>query len=842
MATISVIALWDSVQTEQGGFTAGTVSVSIPGPNVVSSNTAVSGFTAYYLLRVSPDGTHVDHVDPATLGIGGTSPVLSVNGKSGAVVLTAADVGADASGAASTAVANHVAASDPHHQYALTASLGGAAYQSTSAFDTSGAATTAVANHVDAADPHTQYLKNATAASTYSPLVSPTLTGTPAAPTAAPGASTTQIATTQFVSIAISAIPAANITAGTFSGAYVFAAPPRLTVGPTSAPVVLRSSAYSDTVRPGDVLKYERGPTTGVVLVRDGINSFEFNPDNGFYNTTFNRMTLTTLSLSGVVAQMDGYAGIDGVTTGWHLTQYTGIYMCFGAKDYQGWGYSSTNTKRRLAGSVSTFIVNTDATYRGQRQHYAQDATGSRNTFREYTDGSRGYVTQTVQTTAPADADLNASEFAFYTDGTGLFAKLKNAASTVYTINLAGGGGGGPGTTFSGPINYPVATPGGWWVNPRDFGGYGDGVHDDTAAIVAALASANGDKVKLPAGDYLLSSSQITLPVGVSLEGTFNGTISHPGYRDGPPLPTGGGSRFVIGQTSVSPFRTNHDAYIKGFTFYDPTQTQTTAPVARPPAILVRGVNSGVISVELLNIYWGISIENTDGTSAGLTQRTKIWDVTGQPLYRGITMGLGNENAGGSYTGILDVPEIKFMFNPWWSYPQPGTPMAGSPDQFNWMLGNAVAVDVGDVDEAYFFNCFAFGYGIGARFQTFNRGAYGAWTNGGFDTCTRCVQVLGTNYPGIAFNGTSFGEPSGVTNGGIAVSGGVVLVNGGRFFNQNPAAVITGGATSLTGCNFGTAGGTHVIQTGGSINVVGGMAKGGLTTSGTVSTTGVMNY
>ena len=189
-------------------------------------------------------------------------------------------------------------------------------------------------------------------------------------------------------------------------------------------------------------------------------------------------------------------------------------------------------------------------------------------------------------------------------------------------------------------------------MNPRDFGGYGDGVHDDTAAIVAALASANGDKVKLPAGDYLLSSSQITLPVGVSLEGTFNGTISHPGYRDGPPLPTGGGSRFVIGQTSVSPFRTNHDAYIKGFTFYDPTQTQTTAPVARPPAILVRGVNSGVISVELLNIYWGISIENTDGTSAGLTQRTKIWDVTGQPLYRGIITGLGTK-CRGSYTGIL---------------------------------------------------------------------------------------------------------------------------------------------------------------------------------------------
>jgi hypothetical protein len=47
------------------------------------------------------------------------------------------------------------------------------------------------------------YLKTSTAASTYAPLASPTFTGTPAAPTATAGTSTTQVATTAFVATAI---------------------------------------------------------------------------------------------------------------------------------------------------------------------------------------------------------------------------------------------------------------------------------------------------------------------------------------------------------------------------------------------------------------------------------------------------------------------------------------------------------------------------------------------------------------------------------------------------------------------------------------------------------------
>ena len=74
--------------------------------------------------------------------------------------------------------------------------------------------------------------------------------------------------------------------------------------------------------------------------------------------------------------------------------------------------------------------------------------------------------------------------------------------------------------------------------------------------------------------------------------------------------------------------------------------------------------------------------------------------------------------------GHFDVPEIKFMLN-LVVLPQPGTLMAAAQIS-STDAGNAVALDVGDADEAYFFNCFAFGYGIGARFQKFSRGCYGA--------------------------------------------------------------------------------------------------------------------
>jgi hypothetical protein len=55
------------------------------------------------------------------------------------------------------------------------------------------------------------YLLTATAASTYAPLASPTLTGVPAAPTAAADTNTTQIATTAYVQTELGALSSTSI-------------------------------------------------------------------------------------------------------------------------------------------------------------------------------------------------------------------------------------------------------------------------------------------------------------------------------------------------------------------------------------------------------------------------------------------------------------------------------------------------------------------------------------------------------------------------------------------------------------------------------------------------------
>jgi hypothetical protein len=104
-----------------------------PSTGTVSINTTgfTSGRTRLYQVVVGAS-TVSSYTDLRTLGGGGSGgTVKSVNTKTpdsaGNVTLAAADVGADASGAASSAVSAHVLASDPHAQY-LTQARGDARY------------------------------------------------------------------------------------------------------------------------------------------------------------------------------------------------------------------------------------------------------------------------------------------------------------------------------------------------------------------------------------------------------------------------------------------------------------------------------------------------------------------------------------------------------------------------------------------------------------------------------------------------------------------------------------------------------------------------------------------
>ena len=106
-----------------------------------------------------------------TLGLG--SAVDSVNGKTGIVVLSPEDLGADSAGAASAAITQHEAAADPHPQY-LTETEADAKYAPIGSGGTGGdpvgTAAALLAAHEADADPHPQYLTQSDGDALYQPI------------------------------------------------------------------------------------------------------------------------------------------------------------------------------------------------------------------------------------------------------------------------------------------------------------------------------------------------------------------------------------------------------------------------------------------------------------------------------------------------------------------------------------------------------------------------------------------------------------------------------------------------------------------------------------------------
>ncbi len=100
------------------------------------------------------------------------SAVDSVNGKTGVVVLSPEDLGAESAGAASTVIVQHEAAADPHPQY-LTETEANAKYaligSGGTGGDPAGTAAALLVAHEAAADPHPQYLTQSEGDTQYAP-------------------------------------------------------------------------------------------------------------------------------------------------------------------------------------------------------------------------------------------------------------------------------------------------------------------------------------------------------------------------------------------------------------------------------------------------------------------------------------------------------------------------------------------------------------------------------------------------------------------------------------------------------------------------------------------------
>lgn len=138
----------------------------------------VNGKTGASITLTTSDIAEGSNLYHTTARAAAAAPVQSVAGKTGAVTLVASDVGAEAAGAVASAITAHIADTDPHSQYTTTAEAAAAApVQSVNGktgavvithgdvgADQSGTATFQMTSHLAASNPHPQYTTAAQAA------------------------------------------------------------------------------------------------------------------------------------------------------------------------------------------------------------------------------------------------------------------------------------------------------------------------------------------------------------------------------------------------------------------------------------------------------------------------------------------------------------------------------------------------------------------------------------------------------------------------------------------------------------------------------------------------------
>lgn len=233
----------------------------------------------------------------------------------------------------------------------------------------------------------------------YAPLASPTFTGTPAAPTATAGTSTTQLATTQFVGNAISAISSGVISIGGVTGAILLNASDLAISSSTLQLAAARKTGCTVTVKTSGSGSYT--PPTGCtrleVILQGGSGGGGASGTAGWGTATAGGTTSFGTSLfqaTGSTAANQFTAGTPGAGSGGYLnltggTGQPGIALNsvpggsggvsrFGG---QGWG----GTQGGTAGSAAT--VNTGSGAGGGGAYTASGQSGAGSCAGGYCEG-----------------------------------------------------------------------------------------------------------------------------------------------------------------------------------------------------------------------------------------------------------------------------------------------------------------------------------------------------------------------------------------------------------------------------------------------------------------------
>ena len=181
--------------------------------------------------------------------------------------------------------------------------------------------------------------------------------------------------------------------------------------------------------------------------------------------------------------------------------------------------------------------------------------------------------------------------------------------------------------------NLYVATENPW-------GAYGDGIHDDSAAIQSALNAAGiggGGIVYLPAGKYHLTNT-LDVPGGVELRGAYE--LRHAtapgsdGHAKGTVLQPYAGQGTTNGPPAIA---LEANAGLVGMTISYESQNSTCLPF--PPAIQGRGANVYAIGVCCPNPYQYVDLDTYSCTNHYLDM------VDGWALLTGYTVGNGSSGS-----------------------------------------------------------------------------------------------------------------------------------------------------------------------------------------------------
>jgi hypothetical protein len=338
---------------------------------------------------------------------------------------------------------------------------------------------------------------------TYAPLASPALTGTPTASTATAGTNTTQLATTAFTTGAVSTETTraetaealkSPIASPTFTGKVTTPAL-QVTTGAGTANQVLTSDTSGNATW--------ANPTTGSTTLAGDTDVSITSPSNNqvlTYNSTAFKWENQTSSAAPVTTVF-GRTGAVVATTG----DYT-------ASQVTGAATSGANSNITSLTGLSTPLSATQG---------GTGVTSSTGSGSNVLSTSPTLVTPALGTPSAVVLTNATGTAANLTAGKATAASGLSTATTTVVVGSATAPTSGQVLTATSSTAADWATPTGGsgsldWLNVKtQYGATGNGVTDDTAAIQSALTAANsagGGVVYLPKGTYIVTPPSATVP------------------------------------------------------------------------------------------------------------------------------------------------------------------------------------------------------------------------------------------------------------------------------------------------------------------------------------------